>query len=277
MSFFSFQDIMACVTGIMILVALILALDPLGDIPTSARNPGQSQQLRQGLDGARARVAEAQKGLEAASAALAEAKARPQVSADQLERLEKLVAKAREGVIAIERLRDSANGDAQRQEDQTVLINRDCERASEKVLAIKQDLGDKSLRARVQYQAGDREQLRPLLFEVTPTEIRVGELDEMGTPKQVATVRDASVTTALRVWAASTPVAGAAPEAIALEPLLRSHPSSNWYVMLIVRDDSVTLSNGLRDLVRAQGYEIGWQIWDAHDGGFFDLPPESLP
>ncbi len=263
MSFFSFQDIMACVTGIMILVCLILALDPLSNVPSSARVPGQSEQLRKDLDGARARAEETRKALEEATAALADAKARPQVTSDQLERLEKLIAKEREGLIAIERSREAASGDAQRQEDQTLLKQREIERGNEKVRAIKTDLAEKSLRARVQYQTGEREQLSPLLIEITPTATRVGELDAQGTPKLVATL---ATTSGDEV---------AAREAIGA--LLKAHPSSGWYVLLIVRDDGVTPSNALRDLVRGQGYQVGWQLWDTHDGGFFDLPSEARP
>lgn len=277
MSFFSFQDIMACVTGIMILVTLILALDPLGEVLTNASKPGDSQQLRKNFEGARARAGEAQRALAEATAALAEAQARPQVSADQLERLEKLIAKEREGLTAIERLREAAAGDAQRQEDQTLIMNRELERASENILAIKQDLADKSLRARVQYQAGAREQLLPLLFEVTPTEIRVGEMDAKGTPKKIATLRDAGVTAAMQAWGSSSASAGERPQTAALDAILKAHPSTNWYALLVVRDDSVTPSNGLRDLIRAQGYEIGWQIWDTREGGFFDAAQESQP
>ncbi len=277
MSFFSFQDIMACVTGIMILVSLILALDPLGEIPTSAQKPGESQQLRKSLEGARARAGEARRALAEASAALADAKARPQVSSDQLERLEKLIAKEREGLIAIERSREAAAGDAQRQEDQTLVMNRQSERASEKVLAIKQDLADKTLRARVQYQVGEREQLQPLLFEVTPTEVRVGEMDASGTPKQIATLRDAAVTAAMNAWGSRGGDSGAPLDAAALLALLNSHPRSHWYALLVVRDDSVKLSSGLRDMIRGQGYEIGWQLWNTREGGFFDVAEELQP
>ncbi len=277
MSFFSFQDIMACVTGIMILVCLILALDPLGDVPSSARVPGQSQQLQQALDAARSRAGEARKALAEARAALAEAQARPIVTADQLARLERLVAKERDGLIALERSRESASGDAQRQEDQTLLVNQQSERAREGVRAIKQDLADKSLRARVQYQAGEREQLRPLLCEVTANELRLGELDANGTPKPLASVRDVSATEVMRAWGSGTAASGAPHASAPLEAVLQAHPKNEWYLLLIVRDDSVQLSNGLRDLARARGYEVGWQLWDAKEGGFFDVPAESLP
>ena len=255
MTFFSFQDIMACVTGIMILVTLMMALDPLADEVNTSRSSAEAESAATDHAGAKKRLADAQQAITAATAALEEARARPQVTAEQLARMDKLLGEERSGLEAIQRVRLQADGDAQRREDRVIIIDREVALAQDKVRAIKADLADKALRSRVMYQTGVRETLVPLLLETTPEGLAVGELDAAGTPKRHALL---------------------GPDvADPLTIALKDHPKTDWYALLVVRAESVPAMNELRDALRSRGYEVGWQLWDASQGGFFDVPPEE--
>ncbi|MSR29758.1 MAG: hypothetical protein EXS03_09355 [Phycisphaerales bacterium] len=281
MSFFSFQDIMACVTGIMILTALIMALDPLSDKPSISRTASEANSIKQEHSHAVKRVADAEKAIAEATAALEDARSRPQVTAEQLARMERLLGSEREGLVALERAREEADGDARRREDQAVILDREVALALDKARAIKQDLADKTLRSRVSYQSGVIETMQPLLLEVTPTGIAVGHLDGSGTPRRTEVINDTATDRLINSWRegmAKSEVNVGGGVSKPLSEVLKSHPREQWYALLVVRQDSIGASNGLRDLLRGSGYEVGWQLWNAEDGGFFDTPvPEAGP
>ena len=281
MSFFSFQDIMACVTGIMVLVALILALDPLGDVPTSSRKPGESQEVRANLRDAQSRVEVARAALAAARSALEAARTQPQVTADQIARLEKLLERERAAAEAIRLANESAAQRLVSLENEELVAQACVASAEEKIRAIKADLDSSALRARVQYQPGAAEALKPLLLEVTPDAIVIGTLDEQGSPRQLAKLQDDNLRLLMEAWGAQPPTTAPttipAGESEKLDTLLQAYPRDVWYALVVIRADAVPSALGLRDLIRSRGYEIGWQLWDASDGGFFDVPKEADP
>jgi len=278
MSFFSFQDVMACVTGIMILVTLIMALDPMEEVPSQTRKPGEADNQRAQLENARKRSAEARQAVADAQAALDEAKQHPQVTAEQLARMEKLLGREEAGLQAIQRMHELAVADAKRQANKITIIQHEIAQAAEQERALQQELTDKTLRNRIRYQSGKQELLLPLLFEVTPTGIVVGELNEQGSPRQLTVLRDAALDKSIQNWQsgvadAATPHGNA--KKTVLAPILAQHPASGWYALFVIRQDSVASSNGLRDMLRADGYEVGWQLWNADDGGFFEISPQA--
>ena len=112
LSFFSFQDIIASVTALMVLITLVIALDPLGD-EISLRKRSAAEPMSQGgrVEQARVRLESAQAAIAQARQALQERQSQPNVTADLLARMEKLVAPEREGVAALEQV--AAAGDAQ--------------------------------------------------------------------------------------------------------------------------------------------------------------------
>lgn len=281
MTFFSFQDIMSCITGIMILVTLILALDPMSDKPNTATASGLGDQLRETLARAKDRNAAASAAIAQATEALAAAREQPQITETQLAKMEKLLASEREGLKALERAREKAAGDAAVQEDRVTVLKSVIVQSEQKVRAIEADLADKAMSSRIRYQEGEQEKLRPLLFEVTPKGIAVGELDGKQIPRLSTTVSDAALNGLLVRWQQDPTAAGIAPDGHsigALRSVLGNHAPGEWYGMIIIRQDTVVPSLGLRDLLRSEGYEVGWQLWDitaggnATAGGFFDAP-----
>lgn len=281
MTFFSFQDIMSCITGIMILVTLILALDPMSDKPNTEAASGLGDQLRETLARAKERNAAASAAIAQATEALAAARGQPQITENQLAKMEKLLASEREGLKALERAREKAAGDAAVQEDRVTVLNSVIVQSEQKVRAIEADLADKAMSSRIRYQEGEQEKLRPLLFEVTPKGITVGELDGKQTPRVSTTITDAALNGLLVRWQQDPTAAGIAPDGHsigALREVLGKHAPGEWYGLIIIRQDTVVPSLGLRDLLRSEGYEVGWQLWDisvggsATAGGFFDAP-----
>lgn len=259
LSFFSFQDIIASVTAMMVMVTLVIALDPLGDEINVRRKSG-SDALSQA-----ARAEQAQSRADAARAALAQARqallerqAQPEVTADQVARMDRLVGSEREGIAALERV--AAAGDAElRASEDRLLVATNALADAERALQRQRDLAaDRLMQARVRAFEGPAESLRPLLLEIGPQAVVAGELDTARTPKEIARCDG-----------------GDAVAIPCLDAVLREHPASGWYVLLVVRPDAVARFSALRDALYGRGYEIGWQVWDSAGGGFFERPPAA--
>lgn len=256
LSFFSFQDIIASVTAMMVMVTLVIALDPLGDEISVRRKPG-SDSLSQA-----ARVEQAQSRADAAKASLAQARqallerqAQPEVTADQVARMDRLVGSERDGIAALERV--AAAGDAElRASEDRLLVATSALADAERALQRQKDLSaDRLMQARVRAFEGPAEALRPLLLEIGPQSLVAGELDAARTPREIARCDG-----------------GDAVAIPCLDLILRDHPASGWYVLLVARPDAVVRFAALRDALYGRGYEIGWQVWDSATGGFLDRP-----
>lgn len=278
MTFFSFQDIMSCVTGIMILVTLLMALEPMSDKPNPVQKSGAAVDWREKLENARQRVAQAQGAVAQAKAAIEEVLKAPQITASQLARMEKLLADELDGFKQVQALREQAEGEATRLQERVIQVTGELEVAGNKMRAIEANLAESAMRRRIQYMSGTQEPLKPLLMEVTPEGIVLGTLDEKGTPVRASVVHDAALDKLLLAWQRDPSAAakGMKPQdSKALHDALKEFPPDAWYGLLIIRQDAVPGAVGLRDLMRAIGYEMGWQVWDNHDGGFFEAP--TLP
>lgn len=265
-SLFAFQDIMAAVTGVLIMVTLILAIEPLAEEllaessrPAGARVPAPMAEPDEvppedeppmALETAQRLVADLETEIERRRRA-------PVVDARRLEDTEFEVAALR----AIERdVRSRSAHLAAALEAAT----REAALASERAAAATRArdgtaarLGRESLRARVRFLPGERYDKAPLFVEVRPDGCVVGGFDEAGVPTVLADGRAGAQTP-------STPDA--------LERLLGGRSPDAFQLVFIVRQDALAPFVRLRDEFHERGWDVGWQLWDAGEGGFFDAP-----
>ena len=261
LSFFSFQDIIASVTALMVLITLVIALEPLGDevslrkraSPAPMSAEGRAEQARIRLERARAAVAQARQALQ-------ERQATPNVTADLIARMERLVAPERDGVAALEQVASAGDAELRAIEDRLLVVQTETEATERDIARRREAEADRIMRSRVRAFEGPAEPLKPLLVELRPDMIVIGTLDERRMPVELTTCD------------------GTGKQAIdCLAKLLAAHPRTEWYGLFVVWPDGLERFRDLRAAFIGRGYEVGWQLWDGASGGFFERPEEDLP
>lgn len=268
MSFFSFQDIMACVTGIMILVTLILALDPLSNVPMISSTPSPPSDVIERLRAAQQRAGGAEEAVGKARELLQQSSADERVTGRQVEKLQQLKQSEETKLVAAKRQLESGASKLQKSRSEVQLLTKEVQLAAERAKGLRQEVIDLDMQSRVKRQSGPQEPLQPVVIEVRPDGIAVGTLDEKGTPTLKSVLPNAAAVDAPVLWAA------------AMQRLLTDYPpakdegSMGWYGLFIIRSDAVPEGLSLYSNLHADSWEAGCQLWDASEGGFFET---SLP
>lgn len=268
MSFFSFQDIMACVTGIMILVTLILALDPLSNVPMISPTPSPPSDVIERLRAAQQRAGGAEEAVGKARELLQQSSADERVTGRQVEKLQQLKQSEETKLVAAKRQLESGASKLQKSRSEVQLLTKEVQLAAERAKGLRQEVIDLDMQSRVKRQSGPQEPLQPVVIEVRPDGIAVGTLDEKGTPTLKSVLPNAAAVDAPVLWAA------------AMQRLLTDYPpakdegSMGWYGLFIIRSDAVPEGLSLYSNLHADSWEAGCQLWDASEGGFFET---SLP
>lgn len=261
LSFFSFQDIIASVTALMVLITLVIALEPLGDEMSLRKRTAPAPMSQEGrADQARVRLERAQSAIAQARQALQERQATPNVTADLVARMERLVAPERDGVAALEQVASSGDAELRAIEDRLLVVQTETKATERDIARRREAEADRIMRSRVRAFEGPAEPLKPLLVELRPDMIVIGTLDERRMPVEFATCE------------------GTGKQAIdCLAKLLAAHPRTEWYGLFVVWPDGLDRFRDLRAAFMGRGYEVGWQLWDRASGGFFERPEEELP
>lgn len=264
MSFFSFQDIMASVTGIMILVTLLLALDPLGTQMRASR----SAQAATPSPARRAVTAEVAEAL-AAQTAAAEAevaqlrrsldarrrnpRVAPELEAELAAELERRQRTAEEVELRASRIHEAA----ERLEQEAAAAVERREQARRLLERAREALRRSVMQARLRFLPGERYAKAPLLVELSPHGAALGEVTADRTPSRLRAL------------------SGISPEAVA-EGLTGRDPATE-YLVFVVHPGAVASLDPLIEWFSARGWEVGWQLWDGTAGGLFDPPSIDAP
>jgi hypothetical protein len=254
LSLFSFQDIMACLTGILILVSLLLAIDGLSDTvqatpgtgaPTEPQDAARTaEQLREEIATLARTLDERKGGIEVSSAEVELLEDRERRMALEAERTRKVI-EDREAELA-RRVRER---DAAAQSSAAL---------REQLSAAKARADEQSLRERVRFRPGAQYSKSPVFVEATPRGLVVGELDASLVPRLVARLDDPG---------AENRLVGA----------LGSRMPDTSYLVFVVRQDAIPRFEALRDAMIRKGFEVGWQLWDGGEGGFLDGATAAVP
>lgn len=247
LSLFSFQDIMACLTGILILVSLLLAIDGLSD--TMQATPGKGTPAEP-QDAART-AEELREEIAVLTRTLEERKGGIDVAQGEVELLED-----RERRMALEAERTRAV--IEERDAELARLVRELESASQSSSALREQLSaakakadEQALRERVRFRPGAQYSKSPVFVETTPKGLVVGELDPSLVPRLVARLDDPG---------AENRLVGA----------LGGRRPDTSYLVFVVREDAIPRFEALRDAMIRKGFEVGWQLWDGGEGGFLD-------
>lgn len=257
MSFFSFQDIIACVTGIMILVTLILALNPLGNKIASVTTPGSASTPQVVDEATVARVNEARERQQAAKEAVArlnkeieERRARPEISEAQVLRIEQQAEADAQLLENMQARVEAARARVERAKTADTAAQAELKQLDQREVDARR--AQARARMRLRLLEGAPEGFEPVLVEVTANGIVIGTLDEEGVPV-----------------AGEPVIKPMAQRTLATE--LGGRDVKTTLVLFIVQPGGIALFDELRSMV-AGAVAIGWQLWDPSGGSFFETP-----
>lgn len=256
MSFFSFQDIVAATLGIMILVALLMALDPLSMEPVEAapRSPEQQSADLKKIEEARQAVESAKRQLHEAQTQLAKAKEGEPIEAEEVERVERLADDVRRGAQAAQEEEREAKRNLAKLSERLEASTEKLEQLMRATATMEAEYALAAKRARVQYRPGEKQEKQPLLVELSGRAVTCGHLSTDGIPEPLS-------------GAAAMATAGAAIAAAA-----PSHPASDWYLLFVLHPgQEESFQQAMQDWY-SRGYDVGWQLWDSANGGLFEEP-----
>lgn len=252
LSLFSFQDIMACLTGILILVALLLAIDGLSDemqatpgksgTPEEAKAPESADELRE-------RIAILTRTLEQRKGGRDVTQGEVDILDDRIRQM------AQDSERAKRRVEEAAAERARVLAEQEAAV-RKVDQLKQRVAAARKAAQADALRERVKFRPGMKYPKSPVFVEPMAGKIVVGELDAARVPVHVATLAD--------------------PDADArLVGALGPRMPDKSYMVFVVHEDAIPRFEALRDRMIRRGYEVGWQLWDGASGGFLDGAADS--
>jgi hypothetical protein len=252
LTLFSFQDIMCCLVGVLVLISLTLAMDGLRaetKIETARQDPAA-------VAAAKVEAEEQSAELEREIAQLRkDFQARQAGSAVTLQEVEVLEARMRQDQEAEERLRRRlAALEAQLAESRSASEARASEMAQLRDRVATAEL--RTRRERVRLRPGAVGNRAPFFVEVSANALRIGDLADGQAPVLVKTLP------------------GTATNAELLESLAPRDPGSR-YAVFIVHSDGIRRFEELRDTLFRSGYEVGWQLWDGAAGAFLERAPEG--
>lgn len=254
---FSFQDIIAAVTGIMILVTLLLALEPIAEeiLIEERASAGATE---------RAPVEEPAMALDLAERLVADLKAELELRRRQPAVDEKVIESLQARLAELREMNDEADARLSRAERSLEHAVEERDVAAGAEAAASAALADaiarherETLRSRVRFLPGERFDRAPLFVEVRADGCVVGEFDGSGA---LAVIGDGR---------------GDGPAPTELARQLGDRSPREFQLVFIVRQDALREFASLRDHFFERGWDVGWQIWDANEGGFFE-PPEGL-
>ena len=252
LSLFSFQDIMACLTGILILVALLLAIDGLSDemqaTPGKSGTPEEAK-AAESVDDLRERLAILTREIERRKGGKDVTQGEVDILDDRLRQMAQEAERAR-------RRAEEASAERARVLAEQEAAARRVDELKQQVAAARKAAQADALRERVKFRPGMKYPKAPVFVEPMVGKIVVGELDAARVPVHVATIAD--------------------PDADArLVGALGARMPDKSYMVFVVHEDAIPRFEALRDRMIRRGYEVGWQLWDGASGGFLDGAADS--
>ena len=252
LSLFSFQDIMACLTGILILVALLIAMDGLTD--EMEATPGKSGVPNPEIAAARVPVLREQIAILQRS--IDDRKGGRDVTKAEVDLLDySREDKARLMKRARKRLSDT-DAEMKRITAEQAAATQQIEELRERIVAATRAAEAQVLRERVKFRPGIKFSKAPVFVEPMTSGVVLGELDATRTPVRIAELKDPNA------------------DARIVGELAKRLPDTS-YIVFVVHEDAIQRFETLRNALIRRGYEVGWQLWDGATGGFLDGASES--
>ena len=245
---FSFQDVLACLTGVLIMVSLLLVIDGL----SNNINMAKGAQPEAAPADAAARVDQLTQDIAVLKKQLDERKGGVDITKKEVDILDDRARQMAEEADRTRRRADAVRAEVEQARAAADAAQAESALAKEQLAAARRSEKQAELRERVRFRAGAQYSKTPVFVEVGSRGLHVGELDAERTPVLVAALDGADADNRLQA------------------AMGRRMPDTS-YVVFVVHEDAIPRFMGLRDAVFRRGYEVGWQLWDnSSAGGFLD-------
>lgn len=247
LTLFSFQDIMCCLVGVLVLIALQLVLSGLNSQVRLERLNKNAEAAAAAALEAQAQARALQEELPALRAELAARQAGGAVSPQEVRVLEELAERGREQVERERERLAALHAEQMRLDEEFHRHAAEETRLKEQRLQAEHQVR----RARVQWRPGQREARVPIFVEVTGAEVRLGDLDPSGAPVLRQRIEEPDL---------EQGVADA----------LTGRDPQGGYVVFVVHADGIDRFQALRRKLFRLGFDAGWQLWDGVQGPFLE-------
>jgi len=245
---FSFQDVLACLTGVLIMVSLLLVIDGL----SNTMNMTKGAQPEAAPADAAARIDQLTQDVAVLKKQLDDRKGGIDITKKEVDILDDRARQMAEEADRTRRRADALRAEIEQARAAADAAQADAAQAKEQLAAARRSEKQAELRERVRFRAGAQYSKTPVFVEVGSRGLSVGELDAERTPVLLAALDGSDAENRLQ---------GA---------MGRRTPDAS-YVVFVVHEDAIPRFLALRDAVFRRGYEVGWQLWDnSAAGGFLD-------
>lgn len=246
MSFFSFQDIVSCVTGILIMVTLLLAVELAKRPQTLGHN---SRMVTPDWVALAEKLKAAQKRRDDLTAALAQTQATLTRDAQRPTLTLTIVEDLRRRVAALRKTCDerAANG-KQLQTEQDRMATQVAEAQSsrnvlvDRVHQLEQQIALEQTKVRVTLLGGRADGKKPYLVEFSPRDIGAAEILPNGDTRQVKHFNGARAVGEFTEWAVS-------------------RSSTTEYFVFLVRPDGADVLDDVKAVLKRADFDLGWDVW----------------
>ncbi len=241
MSFFSFQDIICCVTGILIFITLMVSVDlvnaggPKGSLEEAALESKMS------LSSARRRLARLKAEYDQIVENQQQLKGEPitQARVDEMARQVTELEKTRRFVT---QQKNYEKIQAAQLAEQIRDARKRNEELQKQLLALTQSVARDENRMAINIPAGNEKNLKPVFIELTTNAITTADFNEEGDIRQLKRFAGAQAMIDVVKWTETRDV-------------------KNDYLVILVRPDAMELFGPLRRELRGRGFTVGWEAW----------------
>ena len=243
---FSFQDIICGVTGILILVTLLLALDLARRPPTfgsSTADPSLDWvALQAQLEEAQKHQDELQARLSRSQASLAEVTRDTMLTPNMLETLQNKVNTLRQHV----QQQQEANDQSEEAKSRLAALLAEAKQAGtaleQRAEQLRQQIALIRAKVRVTFIGGRADRRKPFLVECALNEVCVAEVDDAGDAHRVQQFSGPNAIRSFLTWA------------------LSRDSDREWYVLLM-RPDAAQDFDRMRQKLEGADFVLGWDVW----------------
>ena len=236
-SFFSFQDIICCVTGILVLITMLLSLDLINRSGVAgASKEGPFAALRQEIEAARQEQERLNKLLASAKASILEASANAAILPQDVPVLEERAKLAEQKAAKAKMTLDEKTSLRDQLQIELLGLASSSQTEAQRIAEIKKKIVQEKERPEVPAPGGVPSNLTPLYVEFSPSEVLVWHLSPTGKPVMLQRLAGYS---AFMKWAG------------------RRKTAEDFFV-LMVKPDTVADFAKLRFDLRKLGFQVGW-------------------
>ncbi len=241
MSFFSFQDIICCVTGILIFITLMVSVDLINAGGPKGSLEEAELESKMSLNSAKRRLSRLKSEYDQIVDNQQALKGEPitQARIDEMAKTAEELEKTRR--FATQQKNYEKIQGAQLQEQIRAARKRN-EELQKQVLTLSQAVARDENRMTINIPAGNEKNLKPVFLEISTNAIVTADFNETGDIRQLQRFPGADAMIQAVKWA-------------------RTRDPKADYLVILVRPNAIDLFGPLRRELRAMEFTVGWEAW----------------